>query len=274
MAKVITPDGSKRRGKLDCKSNEVHRVKNGREQSYIFHPSDNPPSKAQKLHRSTFGKTNAIVNSIMADPKQEAEWRQRMEQYNQSINPMQPPYPKRYITVRQYAYAVISQQLKQKPSAKRRKAKLPLSLPRGIRLQVKPFSDLTATEIYEILKARFTVFVGEQHIHYLDEDNIDYRATHYTVRKKGLVLAYARVFADDDKNTWRIGRMLTIERGKGYAKYLMQQIAADARDKGITTLRLHAQAQAVPFYEHLGFHAVGNFFTEAELPHIRMEMNL
>ena len=72
----------------------------------------------------------------------------------------------------------------------------------------------------------------------------------------------------------RIGRMLTVERGKGYAKYLMARIVAEARAQGAHILRLHAQMQAAPFYEHLGFHAVGEPFVEAELPHITMELSL
>ena len=147
-------------------------------------------------------------------------------------------------------------------------------VPRGVKLQIKLFPDLTASEIYEILKARFSVFVGEQHIHYLDEDNIDYLATHFSICKNELVIAYARLFEDAEKGVLRIGRMLTILRGKGYGRYLIEQIVLEARRRGAHTLRLHAQTQAVPFYEHLGFHTVGDIFVEAEIPHITMELSL
>ena len=272
MAIVRTPDGSQRSGKLNKQSKEIHRVRNGREHVYsIEKPYKGPPSDAQKLQRSVFGKTNAMVNAIMADPQQAEEWKARMEAYNHSIQPLLPPYPKRFKTVRQFVYTVISEQLKQKPAAKRRKAKLPLSLPRGVRLQIKPFSELSASEIYEILKARFSVFVCEEHIHYLDEDNIDYLATHFSLRRNGLVIAYARVFPDAEKGVLRIGRMLTLERNKGFGKYLMESIAAEAAKRGAVKLRLHAQTQAVPFYEKMGFHPVGDIFIEAEIPHLCME---
>lgn len=68
--------------------------------------------------------------------------------------------------------------------------------------------------------------------------------------------------------------MLTIERGKGLAKYIMAQIVAYAEKSGAHALRLHAQTQATPFYEKLGFHTVGDIFIEAEIPHILMEMQL
>ena len=275
MAIVRNIDGSKRSGKLSKQSKEIHRVRNGREHVYsIEKPYEGPPSDAQKLQRSIFGKTNAMVNAIMADPQQVAEWQARMEEYNSSIKPYLPPFPKRYKTVRKYVYAVISEQLKHKPAAKRRKAKLPLSLPRGVKLQVKAFSDLSAAELYEILKARFNVFVCEQHIHYLDEDNIDFIATHFSLRRKGLVIAYARLFPDAEEGVMRIGRMLTLERNKGFAKYLLESIAAEAAKQGAVKLRLHAQTQAVPFYEKMGFRPVGDIFIEAEIPHLCMEKQL
>ena len=275
MAKVRGIGGFQKSGKLNKKSKEVHRVRNGREFVHtIENPYEGPASKAQKAHRSIFGKTNAIVNLIMADPAQVQEWNARMEEYNRSVTPHMPPYPKRYKTVRQFAYFVVSEQLKQTPAAKRRKAQLPLTLPKGYNLQIKSFPELSAAEIYEILKARFIVFVGEQHIHYTDEDNIDYLATHFSVRKNGIVLAYARLFPSAEKGVLTIGRMLTVERGKGLAKYIMQQIVSYAKNAGTHTLRLHAQMHAVAFYEKLGFHTAGETFIEAEIPHIHMEMQL
>lgn len=275
MAIVDNLDAKRVRGKLNKKSKEVHRVINGREYTHtIENPYEGPISAAQKLQRNVFGKTNAIVNGIMSDPKQYQEWKERMEEYNRSVQPYLPQSPKRYKTVRSYVYHVISEQLNQKQSTKRRRAKLPFTLPKGIRAQVKLFSELTAPELYEILKARFSVFVCEQHIHYLDEDNIDYTATHFTLRKNGLVIAYARLFNDAEKGVVRIGRMLTVERNQGYGKYLMEKMAIEAMNKGARTLRIHAQTHAIPFYEHIGFHTVGEVFMEAEIPHVVMERAL
>ena len=49
-------------------------------------------------------------------------------------------------------------------------------------------------------------------------------------------------------------------------------VLAEAKRQKAQILRLHAQTQAVPFYEHFGFHTVGEVFIEADLPHIMMEM--
>ena len=275
MAILRNVDGSLRSGKMSKKSKEIHRVRDGREQVYVIENAhEGPASKAQKVHRSLFGKTNAVVNRIMNDPQQVSEWRERMEEYNRSITPGLPPFPKRFITVRQFVFASVSEQIKLKPSTRRRKADLPIVLPRGVRLQVKAFTDLTTGELYEILKARFTVFVGEQHIHYVDEDNIDYLATHFSLRRRSRVIAYARLYSDAEEGVLRVGRMLTIERNQGFAKYLMEQIIVEAKRQGASRLRLHAQTQAASFYEHLGFQPVGNIFTEAEIPHVCMEKGL
>ena len=150
MAIVSDPEGRGIRGKTNKKSKEVHRMRNGREFVYsIENPYDGPASKAQKNHRSIFGKTNAIVNRIMADPEQVQEWQAKMEEYKRTAMPYATPGWKPFRTVRQYIYSVISEQLKNKPAARRRKANLPIILPRGVRLQIKAFSDLKAAEIYE-----------------------------------------------------------------------------------------------------------------------------
>ena len=275
MAKIKGGIAGLTSGKLNKKSKEVHRVVNGKEYTYTIEKEYvDDPSEAQKLQRSVFGKTNALVNAIMADPAQEQEWRARMDEYNHTIIPYQAPFPKRYSSVRQFVYATISEQMKQNAAIKRHRAKLPLSIPRSVRLYIKSFTDLSAAEIYEILKARFTVFVGEQHIHYIDEDNIDYKAIHFALRRKGLVIAYARLFKGTEKGVLCIGRMLTIERNQGYAKYLMERIVQYAKEQGANTLRIHAQTQVIPFYERLGFRSVGDIFKEAEIPHVLMERPL
>lgn len=259
---------------MDRKSDEVHRVRDDREQSYIYHPSDKPASKKQKSTRSFFGKVTSAVNAIVNDPVRKAEWQKKMEEYNSSLNMVQNPQPRRFLTVRSFAHHIIKQQLLSLPSTKRRLSRLPLTLPRGVKMHNKVFAELTNKELYEILKARFTVFVAEQHIEYVDEDNIDYLATHFFLSRQGRVIAYARLFEDAQPGVWRIGRLLTIERGKGFARYLMQQIINTARSLGATTLCLHAQLDAVPFYRRFAFRPVGDIFQEANLPHLRMSLTL
>ena len=277
MAKVHNTDYTIRHGKLNKKDEVIYREQYGKERMYtVRNPFQGPATKAQKDHRSFFGKVNSVVNLIMADPAQQAEWKARMDEYNRSINVCVPPYPKRFTTTRQYVFSVISNRLKQLNAANHNSETEQPTLPRGIKLSIAAFSDLSAADIYEILKARYAVFTIEQGITYLDEDNIDYVSTHFSLRRNGQVIAYARLFPDADKEMLRVGRMLTLtsERGKGYGRYLMMQIIEEAKRQGFAKLRLHAQTHAIPFYELFGFQSIGNIFSEADIPHLCMEKSL
>ena len=268
MAKVDNSDYTRKHGKLNRKDNVIHRVRNGKEHVYSILADTPEASEAQKAHRSFFGKVNAVVNVIMADPQQAAEWTARKEEHNKTAKIHIDPTRVRYKTTRQYVFAVISEQLSRRCKAE------PYVLPQGVTLQIKPFADLSAADLYEILKARFNVFYLEQQIRYPDLDNVDYVATHCSLRRNGLVIAYARLFPDAEPGVLRIGRMLTTERGQGFGRYLMNAIIAEARAQGATTLRLHAQTPAAPFYTHLGFQPIGSPFTEANIPHVCMELLL
>jgi len=143
-----------------------------------------------------------------------------------------------------------------------------------VTLQIKPFAELTAGDVYEIIKARFNVFYLEQQIRYPDLDDVDYICTHVSLFANGQVIAYARLFADEEQGTMRIGRMLTVARGQGYGRQLMENVIAEARRQGAKRLFLHAQMHAVPFYALFGFRPVGEEFSEADIPHLGMELNL
>lgn len=69
----------------------------------------------------------------------------------------------------------------------------------------KNFSELSLTELYEILKARSQIFIVEQNMHCQDIDGIDQKARHFFIEENGNFLAYLRAFYEDDsKNAVRI----------------------------------------------------------------------
>jgi ElaA protein len=272
MAKIITTDNTRRSGKMSKKDDAIYRTRNGKTHSYTQTKNTNPASKAQNAHRKLFGKTTTLVNKIIADPEQLAEWTQRMKDHNRSL-PFDQTH-KQYKTVHQYIFAVIKEQLEKQEAKKRKRNPIKKALPKGFKMIIKPFAELSTTELYEILKARFAVFYMEQHCYYQDMDNVDYLATHIALQHKGRIIAYARLFQDAKPGTWHIGRMLTIDRKKGYGKLIMDQIEQEALKQGATTLLLHAQTHAIPFYEKCGFTTVGELFTEADMPHISMEKAL
>ena len=261
-------------GKLNKKDDKVYRVRNEKQSVYTPSPCSVPASAAQTNHRRFFGKVNSIVNLMAADPEQYKQAEKRMKAYNRSIHSKDPGAPKPHKTVRSYLFFEVSTNLKQQAQAEHTQTFSDVILPRGVKLSVKPFVELTPAELYEILKARFAVFYLEQNIRYLDHDDIDYSATHFALRRQTQVIAYARLFPDAEAGVLCIGRMLTLDRGKGFGRYLMQQIIAHARPMGAHVLRLHAQAGAADFYKHLGFHALGDTFLEADIPHILMEYTL
>jgi predicted GNAT family N-acyltransferase len=51
---------------------------------------------------------------------------------------------------------------------------------------------------------------------------------------------------------------------------ILRRLLEAARDHGIREPYLHAQLQAVPFYEKLGFSREGDVFDEAGILHVRM----
>ena len=280
MAKIDNQDSSLRHGKMNKQDKEIHRVIHGREYVHtVKNEYDGPASEAQKSHRSNFGKINAIVNRIMADPAQVAEFEQRMNAENKKFTAK--GFNKPFHTVRKYVYSVIRDQIELTPPPQ-------TQLPKGISLHIRTFADLSAGELYEILKARYAVFTQEQGIIYLDEDDVDYLATHIFLTRGPKVIAYARLFREKaeitlNREKYRLeangaifcmGRMLTTERHQGFGARLMHSILAEARRQGAKTLRLHAQIPAVPFYERFGFQPIGEPFLEAGIPHILMELSL
>ena len=275
MAKVHNLDYSLRSGKLSKSSNEIHRVRNDQQFVHrIENPNTKPPSEAQRLYRAKYGRVNSKVNVIMGNPEQVAMFdKQRLQHNRNKKHPLANP-DKKYLTTRMFVFDIFMRQENMSSEVQAMQAALPPTLPKGVTAQILPFASLSTIELYEILKARFRVFVGEQHIHYLDEDDIDLLATHLSLRRHGQVIAYARIFITNQPGTMCVGRMLTTERGKGFGKYLMKLIISEAKRQGATSLQLHAQMHAKAFYEKCGFQAVGDTFIEADIPHIMMELLL
>ena len=119
----------------------------------------------------------------------------------------------------------------------------------------KRFNELSPTEVYEILKARQKVFMVEQKIICVDADDIDYRSLHCFFMRNGVVEAYLRAFYDDARPaTVTIGRVLTITRGKGIGRQLMER--------------------AIAVYEKIGFKTVSGEYLEEGVVHVDMEMTL
>lgn len=141
---------------------------------------------------------------------------------------------------------------------------------------VKKFNELNTQELYEILKARASIFIIEQNINYQDMDNIDYDALHIFYMNDNKVIAYMRAFyTDKEKKIVKIGRVLTIDHGKGLGRKLLENSLEEIKTKmSAKKIVMNAQKQAVGFYEKFGFHVVSDEFLEAGVVHVKMEKTL
>ena len=231
MARVETSVLPPIHGKLNKKSDDVYRVRNGRQFVHTETKSTVPASRAQKLNRKHFGKVTALVNVIMADSAQVEDWTQKMKEFNTQATLNKSPF--RYKTVRKFIHAAISEQIAAKEARSRRRLKpIQMALPKGYRLTVKHFSELTTTELYEILKARFTYFCLGQNCQDLDMDNADYHAIHIAIRHRAKVIAYARLCPNKKRNEWVLGKMLMLEDGEAYRQYILEQAKGYVQEQG------------------------------------------
>ena len=142
-------------------------------------------------------------------------------------------------------------------------------------LKVKTFKELSTSELYEILKARSAIFIMEQSIHYQDLDDVDYQSLHFFYQENQEVIAYLRAFyIDKEKRIVKIGRVLTMEHGKGLGRSLLEEAIPLIKDKmACTKIIVDAQKQAQGFYEKLGFRVTSGKFLEEGIIHVKMELN-
>lgn len=119
---------------------------------------------------------------------------------------------------------------------------------------------------------RFKVFVDEQRVPAEEElDELDAVSLHAVITLDGEPIATGRLCPDG-----RIGRMAVLKefRGEGFGGLLLSALIEAARDQGHQEVFLHAQCQALGFYESLGFVAKGPVFSEAGIDHRLMQLSL
>ncbi|MCR5794204.1 MAG: GNAT family N-acetyltransferase [Solobacterium sp.] len=140
------------------------------------------------------------------------------------------------------------------------------------RWTIKRFEELSAYELYGLLKLRQDVFIVEQECIYPDLDDIDYHSVHiFTCDADKRVSAYARIFENADGKL-QVGRVCTKERGIGLGGELLEEVMRFIKQElKRDDIVLEAQTYAVGFYEREGFAVVSDEFLEDGIPHVRME---
>ena len=141
-----------------------------------------------------------------------------------------------------------------------------------LQLHEKSFPELTATELYELLRVRSEVFVVEQNCVYQDLDYDDQAAIHLWLTVGNKVVALARVCpAGTHMKEVSIGRVITTARSKGYGKQIMlHAIDAAVGHFDAKVIDIEAQEYAKGFYETVGFRQSSETFMLDGIPHIRM----
>jgi len=122
---------------------------------------------------------------------------------------------------------------------------------------------------------RRLVFQDEQHVPLeLEFDTDDDRALHLIAKAGDVVVGTGRLVLHPDFA--KIGRMAVLRewRRHGVGRALLQALMAEAVRSGARRALLHAQVQAIGFYERSGFIAISEEFDEAGIPHRRMEREL
>jgi predicted GNAT family N-acyltransferase len=124
-----------------------------------------------------------------------------------------------------------------------------------------------------LLAIRYRVFVHEQGVPpELEEDAADPSALHLlAISETQGPVGTGRLLPDG-----HIGRMAVDRafRGQGIGSALVAYLIDLAREAGHQTVALNAQCSAEEFYARFGFHAQGQAFEEAGIPHRHMRLQL
>lgn len=129
-----------------------------------------------------------------------------------------------------------------------------------------------STDADDLKAIRTSVFIEEQNVPIeLEWDGLDPDCTHFIVRLHSKTIATARLKPDG-----QIGRMAVLKpyRDQGIGSKLLNTVLKHATQTGYSRVYLHAQVQAVGFYQAYGFTVEGEKFMDAGIPHRAMYKNL
>jgi len=120
---------------------------------------------------------------------------------------------------------------------------------------------------------RRTVFIEEQQVpEALEWDGLDETCYHILVTdSSGHPAGTGRMKPDG-----HIGRMAVLKdcRGQGIGSAILAALLELARRHEYSRVFLHAQVEAIPFYEKHGFSVTGELFIDAGIPHLSMERSV
>ncbi len=128
-------------------------------------------------------------------------------------------------------------------------------------------------DLAQLRAVREPVFVQEQQVPLaLEWDELDPLSHHVlAVADDGHPVGTGRLTPEP-----RIGRMAVLAdwRSHGVGAAILARLLDQARVLGYASVEIHAQVDAMPFYERFGFQAWGEEFDEAGIRHRHMRCDL
>lgn len=130
---------------------------------------------------------------------------------------------------------------------------------------------LGSKDLDNIHNIRREVFIIEQNTSEEEEwDSYDNEAIHLLVYDNKKPVATGRIIIVDD--VCLLGRIAVLKdyRKQGFGDLVVRMLIRKAYEMSFERQEIHAQIQAVGFYEKLGFVPFGEEFMEAGIPHTMM----
>lgn len=140
-----------------------------------------------------------------------------------------------------------------------------------------------ARDLAAVFVIRGAVFVAEQEVPIEEEwDDRDPAADQFVALLDGVPVGTVRLVeqgaADGGTGgpSGLLGRLAVLPkgRGSGTGAALVRAVEERARERGFSSVELHAQTHALGFYERLGYTAHGEEFLDAGIPHLHMVRRL
>lgn len=134
-------------------------------------------------------------------------------------------------------------------------------------------SDLTPTQLHDVLRLRNLVFIVEQECAYDDVDGLDVApSTRHLLATTEEGLAACSRFLPDGEEVW-IGRIVVAQahRGTGLGRQLVRRSLALCADHWPELpVKIAAQAHLERFYAEAGFQTFGAPYVLDDIPHVDM----
>lgn len=141
----------------------------------------------------------------------------------------------------------------------------------ALTIETRTAADVSAAELYDLLRLRVDVFVVEQACAYPELDGRDLLEDTLLVwaHDDGDLLGTIRVLGVHGTSP-ALGRVATAPsaRGRGVARVLLEHGIALCRPDA--EIHLHAQAHLEEWYARLGFRRAGDDYHEDGIPHVPM----